>query len=465
MSSNALDLSRLIDRLPVRSFHVGLIALCSFLLVLDGFDTQVIGYVAPALVAEWKINRTALGPIFSAGLFGLMLGAAMFGPVADRYGRRPTLMTCVATFAVLTLLSSTSSSVTEMMAYRFLAGLGLGGAMPNAIALVAEYSPARVRGRMVTILICGFSVGAALGGFFAAWVLPVWGWRPVIQIGGALPIVMLPVMWVYLPESLRFLALKDPHHPGIVKLLGRVAPDHPVPALTAFSSGAHEETQASPKLLFTHGRTPTTLLLWIGFFMNLIVLYFLASYLPTMLHANGLALGSALRATGVYQIGGIVGAVTIGVLIDRFTPAAVIGLVMALGTAFIALIPMAQADFTMICVGTFGAGFCIVGGQIGANAFAGTVYPTAARSTGVGWALGVGRFGSVTAPLMVSALLAAHWPIENIFYAAAVPTLLAALAVFLAGLAHRRNQQATAASNLKVVQGSAALADGSSIGF
>ena len=445
MNKNAVDLSALIDRLPARAFHVGLVALCSGMLIVDGFDTQLIGYVAPALVAEWSINRTALGPIFSAGLFGLMLGAAGFGPAADRYGRRPMLMTCVATFALLTLLSSTSTNATQMMAYRFFAGLGLGGAMPNAIALVAEYSPARLRGRMVTILVCGFSVGAALGGFLAAWVIPSWGWRPVVQIGGAVPLLMLPVMWLYLPESVRYLALKDPHHPNIFRILSHLAPDHSVPALAAFSSAPDEPARASPKLLFTQGRAPTTLLLWIGFFMNLIVLYFLASYLPTMLQANGIPLHRALNATAVYQVGGMVGAVLIGVLIDRFSPAAVIGLVIAAGTIFIAIIALAELDFTLICAGTFGAGFCIVGGQIGANAFTGTVYPTAARSTGVGWALGVGRIGSVTAPFMVSGLLAARWPIKDIFFAASVPTALAALAIYLAGMAHRKHRRLLAA--------------------
>ncbi len=436
--SNGSNLDDLIADSRVGRFHVGLVAVCGLLLMLDGFDTQVIGYVAPAIVADWHISRAALGPIFSAGLFGLMLGAFVFGPVADRLGRKPTICLCAVAFGAFTIASAFAHSVNQLMLFRFLAGLGLGGAMPNAIALVAEFAPTRVRGRMLTILVCTFSLGAAVGGVLAAWAIPAHGWRAVLLAGGVAPLVLVPLLWLGLPESLAFLALRDPGHPAIRPTLARFLPAADLGHGDRRWTTRETDTGGSPKLLFTSGRASTTLLLWTGFFMNLIVLYFLSNYLPTVLSADGVALQNAVLATALYQVGGLIGGVVIGWFIDRFEAATVLGTTLALSTLFIALIPNSHADLLLVCIGTFGAGFCIVGGQLGANALAGTLYPTSVRSTGVGWALGMGRFGSVTGPLMVTALLAAHWSITSVFYASAVPALLAALAFYLVGRSTRR---------------------------
>lgn len=305
--------------------------------------------------------------------------------------------------------------------------------MPNAIALVTEFSPTRSRGRMVTVLVCGFSLGAAVGGFLAAWIIPLFGWRAVFTVGGAAPLALLPLVLLGLPESLRFLVLRGRPRATVMPLIARLAPGRSFSGAAEIVTTSEHHERVSPALLFSNGRGPLTVLVWLGFFMNLVVLYFLSNYLPTILHGHGVALADAVRATALYQIGGIVGAVIVGWLIDRFAPAAVLAFVLSAAALFILLIGRAGADVLLINLGTFGAGFCIVGGQIGANAFAGALYPTSVRATGVGWALGMGRFGSVVGPMLVTALLAAHWDISTVFNASIVPAIAAGLFFLAAG--------------------------------
>jgi AAHS family 4-hydroxybenzoate transporter-like MFS transporter len=397
------------------------LVLCGALLFLDGFDTQAIGYVAPALLQEWGASRAALGPVFSFGLAGLMLGALVAGPVADRLGRKPVLIGCAVIFGALTICCAIARSLEWLMLLRFLAGLGLGGVMPNGIALVAESTPDRLRGRLVTILVCGFSLGAAAGGYLAAWLIPAFGWRAVFLLGGVLPLALVPALMLMLTESVSFIEARR----------RRRSPPDGVTFLGA------EPSSASPLLLFSRGLAGVTSCLWIAFFMNLVLLYFLSNYLPTILQAAGLPLEDAVRATGLYQIGGLVGAISLGWLIDRVPARIVISVALAAACVFVLLIASVPNDVFLVSLGTLGAGFCVVGGQIGANAFAGLIYPTAVRATGVGWALGVGRLGSVIGPMLVSALLVAGWPLSSVFYAACVPALLAAASIYAAGLLRR----------------------------
>jgi MFS transporter, AAHS family, 4-hydroxybenzoate transporter len=396
------------------------LVLCGALLFLDGFDTQAIGYVAPALLQEWGASRAQLGPVFSFGLAGLMLGALVAGPVADRLGRKPVLIGCAVIFGALTICCAVARSLEWLMVLRFLASLGLGGVMPNGIALVAESTPDRLRGRLVTILVCGFSLGAAAGGYLAAWLIPAFGWRAVFLLGGVLPLVLVPALMLMLTESVGFIEARRRQSPT-----------------DGASSVGAEPSSASPLMLFSPGLAGVSSCLWIAFFMNLVLLYFLSNYLPTILQAAGLPLEDAVRATGLYQIGGLVGAICLGWLIDRVPARIVISVALAAACVFVLLIASVPNDVFFVSLGTLGAGFCVVGGQIGANAFAGLIYPTAVRATGVGWALGVGRLGSVIGPMLVSALLVAGWSLSSVFYAACVPALLAAASIYAAGLLRR----------------------------
>src|SRR6201747_965839 len=222
--ASLVDVAEFIDQQPVGGFQLKLLLTCAAVLFLDGFDTQAIGYVAPVLAREWGLSKGALGPVFSAGLFGLMIGALVFGPLADRIGRKKIIVFSTLAFGLGTLVTAFVQDVTTLLAIRFLTGLGLGGAMPNAIAMTSEFNPRRRRATMVMIMFCGFSVGAALGGLLAAALIPHFGWRSLFVVGGAAPLLLVPVLVLKLPESVRFLALTGRANERVAQLLGLINP-------------------------------------------------------------------------------------------------------------------------------------------------------------------------------------------------------------------------------------------------
>jgi AAHS family 4-hydroxybenzoate transporter-like MFS transporter len=430
--ASTIDVAAFIDAQPVSAFQVKLLLTCAAVLFLDGFDTTAIGYVAPSLAKEWHIGKEALGPVFSAGLFGLMIGALLLGPLADRIGRKKIIVLSTLAFGIGTLTTFFVNDVSTLLAIRFLTGLGLGGAMPNTVALTSEFSPHRRRATMVMVMFVGFSIGAALGGFLAAALIPQFGWRSVFIVGGVAPLVLVPILILRLPESVRYLALTGRANARVAELLAFINPK------ADFADGARYVVD-EPTLkgipvqhLFRGGRTLSTLLLWVVFFMSLLDIYFLSNWLPTVLNDLGASISTAAVIGSMFQVGGVVGTFALGSIIDRFSFRA-LALVYFIAVFAVGAIGQLGHSVALVTVAIFVAGFCIVGGQIAANALAAGFYPTAVRATGVGWALGVGRIGSIVGPLVGGVLLSLKWTAGEVFVAAALAALCAALAAFALG--------------------------------
>jgi AAHS family 4-hydroxybenzoate transporter-like MFS transporter len=444
--ATAIDVAGFIDGQPVGRFQVGLLLTCAAVLFLDGFDTQAIGYVAPAIAREWNLGKAALGPVFSAGLFGLMIGALLLSPAADRFGRKKIIILSTVAFGAGALATAFVEGVGALIFIRFLTGLGLGGAMPNAIAMTSEFSPRRRRATMVMLMFCGFSIGGALGGLVSAALIPHFGWRMVFIVGGVAPLLMAPILALKLPESVRFLALAGNADARVGQLLGLINPKAAFALATRFVVNEPELKGIPVKHLFKGERTLVTLLLWVLFFMSLLDIYFLSNWLPTVLADFGASVSKAAEVGSLLQIGGVVGTVLLGSIIDRFSFRAV---ALVYFVAVFAIAAIGQLGHSIVLIGSaiFVAGFCVAGGQIASNALAAGFYPTSVRATGVGWALGIGRIGSIVGPLVGGVLLSLKWSAGEVFLAAAVAALCAALAAFsLSRVAGLRGEDAPGSS-------------------
>ncbi len=433
MNSEAtIDIGSFFDARPLGRLQLLVMVLCGLVVLFDGLDTQVIGYLGPALSSEWDISRDRLGPVFSASLVGLMVGLLLVGMISDRFGRRITIIVSVVLFSICTLLTAFAQGVGDLVIYRFLAGIGLGGAMPNALALTGEYCPRRMRATLVIIMFCGFSLGSILGGLISAALLSSLGWRAVFITGGVLPLLLVPFLIAWLPESLQYLVNRPGQESRIRTILRRI--DSGIPGLDkAAFSGQEQKGEGVPVAdLFAQGRGAGTLMLWFIFFMNLMVFYFLQNWLPTIFSDAGLPIERAVLMTTLISVGGIVAGLITGPLMDRFDAYRVLAVLYLLGTLFVALIGFVAP--ALLALATFGAGFCVSGAQKSINALAVIYYPTRMRSTGVGWALGIGRFGSILGPVVGGWLLAIGWSSASLFRLAAVPMLLAAAFIFIMGL-------------------------------
>jgi MFS transporter, AAHS family, 4-hydroxybenzoate transporter len=430
--SRAVDVTAFIDRHRVSRFQTLIVVLCFLIVAIDGFDTAAIGFIAPVLHVQWQLQPAQLAPLFGAGLAGLMVGALAFGPFGDRVGRKRLLLCCVSAFGVASVMSAFAPSLGVLIALRFLTGLGLGGAMPNAITLTSEYCPSARRSFLVTTMFCGFTIGSALGGFAAAALIEHYGWRAVLLAGGIVPIVLVPLLAWRLPESVRYLAGRGGHRERIERTLARIAPEAELADATFTTSGP--KADGSPvSHLFRPELLRGTLLMWLAFFMSLLVIYLLSSWLPTLLRTTGASLRTAALVTAMFQVGGTLGAIVLGWLMDRLNPCYVLGASYAAAGVFTAAIGSLAASPWLAALAVFLAGFCVSGSQVGANALTAAFYPTDCRATGVSWANGVGRLGSVVGSVAGGAMLSIGLTLPSLFVIVGVPAVVAGIAMTALG--------------------------------
>jgi AAHS family 4-hydroxybenzoate transporter-like MFS transporter len=425
-----INVGQLIDEHPIGFFQVSVLLLCATAMFVDGFDTQAIGYVAPALSAALAIKPGALSLVFAAGGLGAILGTLGFAPFADRIGRKPIIVGCVLFFALCSIATAAANTVPELMWMRFATGLGLGGVVPNALALTADFMPKKFRVTLVLLAWLGFSIGSAVAGPITAHLLEGYTWRTVFIFGGVLPILIAPVLLFALPESLQGLAQRGKHPGKIRATLSRIDP-----TLVAGENAIYTTENKNPGFpvaeLFREGRSRITIPLWIMFFMILLELFFLNSWLPTIFHRAGIPQHQAIVLASLLHFGGIVGGLAIAPLCDKFRPYLVLATAYLLSGFFIAAIGISGRAAIFAIVATFCAGFFTFGGQNTANAIAALNYPPSMRSSGIGWALGIGRTGQIVGPLIGGLLLTLQWGTQGILYVIAVPSLVAAAAALL----------------------------------
>jgi AAHS family 4-hydroxybenzoate transporter-like MFS transporter len=428
-ANNAVDVSTLIERNQIGSFQIMVFVLCGLSVIIDGFDFQIIGFVAPSIVKEWGGDSASLGPVFAAGVLGLVLGSFIFGSIADKIGRRPVLIFSTFFFSLCMVSTVFANSISQLVIIRFVTGIGLGSIMPNAMALVAEFSPRHKRLTLTIAISTCFTAGAVLGGLTSAAMIPLWGWRSVFYAGSIAPAMIAVLMLMFLPESIQFLVVTG-NRMLAVKWLTRIVGPGDWGAETDLVVSESSSKRASVVQLFKEGRALTTTLLWMVSFLNLLNLLFLSSWLPSIVVGDGLSISMAVLAGTALQVGGVVGAILMGQLIEWFGFRKI--LIPCFLIASVALVLVGRPALSLLFLFTVVtiSGFCIIGGQSALNGLAASYYPTALRSTGAGWALGAGRLGSVLGPIIGGVLIGMQLPSSTIFIIAAFPPILSAVMIW-----------------------------------
>lgn len=430
-----VDVGHILDHGPWTGYQKIVLVMAALAVVLDGFDVQLIGFVIPSLIREWGISGSAFGPVVAAGMFGMAVGTSVIGVLADRLGRRRALIACVVVFGLATLGIAWVSNLTELMVLRFVAGVGIGAAMPVATTMGSEFTPLRVRALAVTLIIVCIPVGGIIAGFIAASLLPLQGWRGLFVIGGLAPLAFAAVLALLLPESPRFLVRREARWGELGRLLSRLG--RPVAASATFADHheQHEENHTRLQALFRGGRRRDTLCLWGAFFCILMVVYSVFSWLPTMLTAAGYGVAQASRALAFFNVGGVAGAVVCALVVGRLGsrwPLVIASLLSAAALVLVRTIGLGGAEnIGLLLPVVVIAGVFVNAVQSLIYALATHVYTTNVRTTGVATAATIGRVGAILSAFYGAFVISGGGaPV----FLAGLAGLMVATAVFLAGI-------------------------------
>lgn len=433
-----IDVHQLADNARFNRFHGLVLFWCALIIIFDGYDLAVVGIALPSIMKDLQVDPTRAGFMVSSALFGMMFGAIFLGTIADRIGRRWAIAICILLFSAFTAAAGLARDPLTFGAFRFLAGLGIGGVMPNVVAHMTEFSPKRMRATLVTLMFSGYAVGGIVAALLGKGLIESYGWQSVFFAAG-LPILLIPFILKLLPESMPFLLAKG-RLDELQQTASRIEPSYQPQPGDQLTVPSTDKAQGAPtRQLFADGRGFSTLMFWLAFFMCLFMVYALSSWLTKLMAAAGYSLGSALTFVLVLNAGAMVGAVGGGWLADRFHIKYVLAAMYALAAVSVYLlgVPMPQALlFVVVAL----AGASTIGTQIVANAYTGQFYPMAIRSTGLGWALGIGRSGAILAPIVIGVLVGLNLPLQQNFLAIAIPGAIGMLAVLL--IDHRKSASA-----------------------
>src|SRR5215207_5173020 len=445
-----VDVQTFLNEHPFSGYQWTIFALCFSIVLLDGFDTAAIGYIAPSLITEWGVERPALAPVLSAALFGLAFGALSAGPLADRFGRKAVLVGSVLIFGVACLASAFSGGLTELVIWRFITGLGLGAAMPNAVTLMSEYCPDGRRAMLTNAMFCGFPLGAAFGGFLAAWMIPQFGWRSVLILGGVAPLVLVVLLFLLLPESVRYMVAESYPAERIRAVLRRIS----TTVVDATSFTMHEKAPApqnksSIGVVLSKQYLVGSVMLWVAYFMGLVIFYALINWMPILFRDAGLSPSTAALITALFPLGGL-GAIFSGWLMDRLNPNIIIAVCFALTALAVYTIGQSTGAVALLTVVVLVAGTLMNTAQSSLPALAAAFYQTHGRATGVAWMLGLGRFGGIAGSFLVGELSRRNLSFGENFTILAVPGLISAVALLVKQFAHPEDKPVHATAGAKL---------------
>lgn len=442
-NSPRLRIAEIIDQRPVSGLQYRIFFLCSLVALMDGFDTQAIGYVAPLLASSINTPVSSFGLIFSVGLAGAALGAFAFGPLADRVGRRLPLVIACMIFAIFSIATIFVTSFNQLLVVRLITGIGLGGAVPTCLSLVAEYAPQRKRGLAVTAMFSSFPLGGFVGGLAASYLISHYGWQSVFILGGVLPVLTGIALIASMPESLRYLAATGSNGEKIHRIVKQIAPDLTQADYTLAS--AEIKSGSNPVGdLFRNGRAATTLLLWVPFFLGFMVILTVVLWGPALLNRAGMPLSVSALIFSAHYLGGFIGTAISGFLVDKYGATKVLLPSFLAGALSLAIFSQLTESPIPLGIDAFFCGLFVVGASNGLLAIAAVIYPTQIRSTGIGWAMGIGRLGQLVGPIIVGWMVTAQQAPSMVFLAGAIACVVSACFVGAMTMRLPRPQQPNA---------------------